>query len=316
MAGQYQLLPPLPTLFCYLCAFRPIADRIHFPMSRFFLTVLILTSLAVTFLRCGNGNSPAKADDKPLAKVYNKSLYSSELEGVVPEGTPPADSALIVSAYVQRWLRDQLLMYEAERNIPKDLNIDNLVRDYRASLVRFNFEQQIIAEKLDSTVSEAELQAYYQNNKDQFQLESTILKCLVIKLPGSAPQSEMNKLWNSRKDADEQRLDAFAQQWAALALMDREKWYRLDDVAALLPKGTLNSDNIDSRREGTVSDGDFRYYYRVLEVVRGKEPAPFDYVRDQIANVILHKRKQELLERWKEDLYQKELQRENIKIMQ
>ncbi|HNL38704.1 MAG TPA: hypothetical protein PKH43_06215 [Saprospiraceae bacterium] len=126
----------------------------------------------------------------------------------------------------------------------------------------------------------------------------------------------MNKLWNSRKDADEQRLDAFAQQWAALALMNREKWYRLDDVAALLPKGTLNSDNIDSRREGTVSDGDFRYYYRVLEVVRGKEPAPFDYVRDQIANVILHKRKQELLERWKEDLYQKELQRENIKIMQ
>ncbi len=87
-------------------------------------------------------------------------------------------------------------------------------------------------------------------------------------------------------------------------------------MAALLPKGTLNSDNIDSRREGTVSDGDFRYYYRVLEVVRGKEPAPFDYVRDQIANVILHKRKQELLERWKEDLYQKELQRENIKIMQ
>ncbi|HNM26364.1 MAG TPA: hypothetical protein PKL15_13075, partial [Saprospiraceae bacterium] len=149
-------------------------------MSRFFLTVLTLTGLALALLHCGNGDAPAKADDKPLAKVYNKSLYSSELEGVVPEGTPPADSALIVSAYIQRWLRDQLLMYEAERNIPKDLNIDNLVRDYRASLVRFNFEQQIIAEKLDSTVSEAELQAYYENNKDQFQLESTILKCLVI----------------------------------------------------------------------------------------------------------------------------------------
>jgi hypothetical protein len=32
--------------------------------------------------------------------------------------------------------------------------------------------------------------------------------------------------------------------------------------------------------------------------------------------VILHKRKQELLERWKEDLYQKELRRENVKIIQ
>ena len=72
------------------------------------------------------------------------------------------------------------LMYEAERNIPKDLNIDELVRDYRASLVRFNFEEQLIAEKLDSSVSEAETKAFYENNKDQFQLESTILKCKPI----------------------------------------------------------------------------------------------------------------------------------------
>ncbi len=285
-------------------------------MSRLIYAIFLLAGFLLTQSRCGNNADAAKEGDKVLARVYDRSLYSSELEGVVPPGTPQADSMLIVSAYVQRWLRDQLLMYEAERNIPKDLNIDKLVRDYRASLVRFNFEQQIIVEKLDSTLNDAELQAYYENNKDQFQLESTILKCLVIKLPSSASQSDMNKLWNSRKPADEERLAAFANQWASLALLDREKWYRLDDVAALLPKGTLNTDNIDSRREGTVSEGDYKYYYRVLEVVRGKEPAPFDYVRDQIANVILHKRKQELLERWKEDLYQKELQRENIKIMQ
>ncbi|MBL7802218.1 MAG: hypothetical protein JNL02_00665 [Saprospiraceae bacterium] len=285
-------------------------------MSRLIYAIFLLAGFLLMQSRCGNNADAAKEGDKVLARVYDRSLYSSELEGVVPPGTPQADSMLIVSAYVQRWLRDQLLMYEAERNIPKDLNIDKLVRDYRASLVRFNFEQQIIVEKLDSTLNDAELQAYYENNKDQFQLESTILKCVVIKLPSSASQSDMNKLWNSRKPADEERLAAFANQWASLALLDREKWYRLDDVAALLPKGTLNTDNIDSRREGTVSEGDYKYYYRVLEVVRGKEPAPFDYVRDQIANVILHKRKQELLERWKEDLYQKELQRENIKIMQ
>lgn len=276
----------------------------------------ILLFCALALWHCGDTDNPPKEGDKLLAKVYNKSLYLSQLEDIVPEGTAANDSVLMVTAYVQRWVRDQLLMYEAERNIPKDLNIDKLVRDYRASLVRFNFEQQIVAEQLDSTVSDAELKAFYENNKDQFQLESTILKFQLLKLPPNAPLNELNKIWYSRSASDEAKLRNYAKQWAALALLDTEKWYKLDEVAALLPKGTLSSDNVGSRREGTLSDGDFRYYYRVLESVKGKETAPFEYVREQASKVILHKRKQQLLEKWKEDLYQKELRRENIQIVQ
>jgi hypothetical protein len=247
-----------------------------------------------------------------LAKVYNKSLYRSEIEGVVPPGTSPEDSLLLVRAYIQRWVREQLLMYEAERNIPKDLNIDKLVRDYRASLVRFNFEEQIVAEQMDSTVTESELRAFYESNKDQFQLESTILKCQVIVIPYKAPQQEFNRLWYSKNPADEHRLRVLSKQWAKEALLDTERWHRLEEVSALLPRGTISSENVAPRREGTLSDGDFRYYYRVLDVVRGKETAPLEYVRDQATALILHRRKQELIERWKEDLYQQELRRRNI----
>lgn len=276
---------------------------------------LLLFIVSLLLWHC-TASPSAKADDRLLAQVYNKNLYASELNEVVPEGTSPTDSSLLVSAFVQRWVRDQLLMYEAERNIPKDLNIDELVRDYRASLVRFNFEEQIIAEKLDSTVSESEVRSFYEKNKDQFQLESTILKCLLLKLPPKAPQTEVNKLWYSRSPADEPKLAAYAKQWAAMAMLNREKWYKLEDIAALLPKGTLTSENVSSRREGTLSDGDYRYYYRVIEAVQGKTTAPFDYVREQASKIILHKRKQELLDSWKESLYQKELRRENIKINQ
>jgi hypothetical protein len=291
-------------------------------MDKLFLPALLKTLAGILLLfcctclwQCGKKGG-TKKEDKLLARVYDRNLYFSELDGVVPAGTIPADSALLVSAYVQRWLREQLMMYEAERNISKDLDIDALVRSYRASLVRFDFEEKLIAEKLDSTVSEDELRAYYETNKDEFQLESTILKFRLIKLSLQAPQNEINKLWNSRNPADEVKLSAFARQWATLALLDPEKWYTLQEVAPLLPKGTLTSENAASRRDGTLSDGDFRYYYRVMEAVQGKTTAPFDYAKDQAQKIILHKRKQELLERWKEDLYQKEMRRENIKIVQ
>jgi hypothetical protein len=277
---------------------------------------MILRLLAILGLAGCAGSGDAEKGDILLAKVYDKSLYRSQLEGIVPEGTGQQDSALVVKAYTERWIRETLLMYEAERNLPKDLDIDQLVRDYRASLVRFKFEEQMIAEKLDTVVTEAETRRFYESNKDQFQLESTILKCLVIKLPGRAPQTELNKLWNSRNPADEAALETYAGKWASEALLNRKKWYKLETIAALLPEGTLTSENIASRREGTLNDGGYRYYYRVLETVQGKTTAPFDYVREQASKVILHQRKQQLLEKWKQELYEKEVRRENVKIIQ
>ena len=275
--------------------------------------LLLFSALALFWGACGG--KTAGNNDREIAKVYDKSLFASETEGIVPPGTNAPDSALLINAFIQRWISDQLLMYEAERNIPKDANVDKLVRDYRASLVRFNYEEQLIAQKLDSSVNEQEVRRFYEENKDEFQLQSTILKCILVKMPSSGPTTEMTKLWNSRSDNDKAKLVELAKARATLTLLDRDKWYRLDEVAAILPQGTLTADNIGSRREGTLSEGDFKYYYRVLETVRGKETAPFDYVKEQASKVILHKRKQDLLENWKKEVYDNELRRGNIKVM-
>ncbi len=295
-------IPKYPDL---LSIFAPL----FFSLMRLSLSFIVI---ALVLGACGDkdtGNT-----DREIAKVYDKSLLASETAGVVPPGTNPQDSALLVNAFIQRWISDQLLMYEAERNIPKDANIDKLVRDYRASLVRFNYEEQLIGQKLDSTVNETEVRQFYEAHKDEFQLQSTILKCLLVKMPVNGPTSEMTKLWNSRSDSDAAKMMELAKNKATLALLDRNKWYRLDEVAAILPQGTLTADNIGSRREGTLSEGDYKYYYRVLETVRGKETAPFDYVQEQASKVILHKRKQDLLENWKKEVYENELRRGNIKV--
>ncbi len=273
--------------------------------------VFLLFFSAIFLFGCGNGSEPGHDDDALLASAYNKKLWLSEAKWLLPEGTTPEDSVLILQSFVQRWLNDQLLMYEAERNIPKDSKIDELVRDYRASLIRHNFEEQIIGERLDSTVNDAELRKFYEVNKEQFELESTILKCQILKVPTNAPLAELNKIWNAK---DREKLTVYAEKWATASLLDPQKWYHLEEIAAILPKGTLTSDNIGSQREGTKSDDNYRYYYRILEAVQGKETAPFEFARDQATALILHQRKQQVLEKWKDELFKKAQRQDNLKI--
>jgi hypothetical protein len=102
-----------------------------------------------------------------LARVYNKSLYIKDLEGMFPPGTSAYDSSLITNAYTQRWVREAVLLYEAENNLPKDLNIDRLVRDYRSSLVRNNYEQVLLEQLMETEISTSELANFYDKNKIQ-----------------------------------------------------------------------------------------------------------------------------------------------------
>ena len=108
----------------------------------------------ISFGSCQPVDQQQDINDRLLAQVYNKSLFQSELEGMFPPDSSPEDSALIVNSYIERWVRESLLMHEAERNIPKDLNIAVLVRDYRASLIRHNYDKLLVELQLDSTITD------------------------------------------------------------------------------------------------------------------------------------------------------------------
>jgi len=251
-------------------------------------------------------------NDVELAKVFSKKLFLSELEGMVPDGATPEDSTKIINAEVERWTRETLLMQEAEKNIPADLNIDGLVRDYRMSLIRHNYEQFLVETQLDSVISEQEIAAYYEKNKEQYQLQSSILRCLLIKVPKSAPNmDQLRASWvRSGNEEDFNKLKDYAAQNAEFYMLDMEAWYQQSDLRAQLPKGS----NFNPTQDLNQTDENFFYFFKVLEKKASKELAPLDYIQEQIKKVILHKRKMVLLDQRKEELYDRETSKNNVKI--
>ena len=272
--------------------------------------------LPLIFLAACSLTQEAEQDHRVLlAEAYNQKLYLSELDGMIPEGASSADSVTIISAYTERWLRNSLLMQEAERQIPKDLNIDKLVRDYRSSLIRYSYEQQLVEQKLDSLISKRELNEFYEKNQDQYQLESPILRCNFIKVPQSAPQlKKLRTLWQSDSIPDRDTLMAYCNQHAEEFFLSDSIWYKIEDIAARLPKGKITANNINKTQELTLSENDFLYLLRVKEIINRKEIAPLAYIEDQASKVILHRRKIKLLEEHREELYEKEVVQNNVKV--
>jgi hypothetical protein len=260
---------------------------------------------------------PAGGDEdvRLLARVHNKSLYLSDLEGMIPEGSSSEDSSLIIRAFTERWVRDAVMLHEAERNVPKDLNIDKLVRDYRASLVQHTYEKVLVDQLLDSTVTQAELDAFYEINKEEYYLNHHVLRFRFVKIP-LVPSNlqQFEKWWVGDSQEDLLELRNYCASYAVHSVLDDNLWMRASEVAHLFPEGIISETQLLYQGSLKRQDETFRYYFRKLDARPEGEIAPQSYVADQIRKVILHKRKMSLLYETKENMYERALRLNEVKI--
>ncbi|MCB0667559.1 MAG: peptidyl-prolyl cis-trans isomerase [Saprospiraceae bacterium] len=260
----------------------------------------------------------APGDEDPMmAQVFDKKLFASEVNSVVPETMDSTDRILARNAYVDRWIKENVMLHEAEKNIPADLQIDKLVKDYQASLIMLQYEKSVVESLLDTVISDAELEAYYDANKSQYQLESTIVRCHLIKFPRSLDDKTLKKIdssWKGNKDSDFRDLVSLSTTFAETYYLSDSIWYKLDVISQEMPKGSISLNAIRNNKVFQLTNDDYYYFLKILDVKDKTEIAPLAFIQEQASRVILHKRKIALLEKLREDLYQRAVSRNNIKI--
>ena len=109
-----------------------------------------------------------------LAQVFDYKLYFDDVKDLMQSYSNAEDSIQQVRSLTEHWVRDRLLLVEAEKSFPKDADMNKLLEDYRQSLLLHFFEQQVIEERLDTVITENDLVQYYEANKEQHRLESGI----------------------------------------------------------------------------------------------------------------------------------------------
>lgn len=266
--------------------------------------------LVFSILIIASCSSTGQHDDSdPIVKVGDKTLYSSIIQQLVTEGTSKEDSAAIVNGYVENWVRDNLIIQEAEKNIPPDFNLNQLVNEYRSSLLMYHYENQLIKTQLDTIVTDLQKQDFYDEYGAQFVLSHKIVRAIIIKSNDSRNSfSTWSK--NQQSKNPNQILESARSKKFKIELSG-QSWIPLEDLDMYIP--ALDLKKCKSGYSQTFTLGNGNIFIKIEGMYNENEIPPLDYIEEKIEQVMLNKRKTELLKSIRENLYNKHIKDRNIK---
>ena len=175
---------------------------------------LIIIMLVVISAGCSNNNIVKRI---PVAEVGKTILYYDEIPEPIIRELNNTDSAAIVQNYINKWAKRRLLLQKAEENLSPELKneISRQLEDTRTNLVIYQYQREMMLQKMDTILSESELENYYTANEKSFMLNSNIVKALFIKLPSETPDlNRIKTLAQSNQQGDLQQLEGLCYQFA------------------------------------------------------------------------------------------------------
>ena len=80
---------------------------------RFLVFIFVITISSCSLIEKDN-------EEQIVARVEDKQLLLSDLDNLVPEGIAKEDSLLIVTNFIQNWVKENLILQKAELNLKQN----------------------------------------------------------------------------------------------------------------------------------------------------------------------------------------------------
>jgi hypothetical protein len=275
--------------------------------------------LLFAWLVAGQGCTLIKSDnhEEPVARVLDQYLYPSDLAGAIPAGTSSKDSMILAKRYVDTWVKDQLMLNRAEQALPEEQkDFEKQIAEYRRSLLIFSYRQKLLQQKLDTVITADEIQAYYEENINNFLLGQDVIKGTFIKVPLSAPRMDELRSWSrSNGEDDLDRMEKYCISYAEKYSDFNNTWVYFSSIKPQLPM-TISQPSryLSYNKNIETTDSLFRYFLHISDHLPEGEAAPIEMVWDDISSIILNKRKIEFFQDLEQRVYNDGVTRNQFEI--
>jgi hypothetical protein len=269
------------------------------PMHRSALLLIVLVLFSCK-------NNIRQPEEKPVARVLDNTLLVSDMKEIFPEGVSAEDSIQIAKKFIEKWVRQQLLLNKAEINLSEDeKNVKKQIENYRSSLLIYKYEQSLLKQKLDTNISDQEIEAYYKQNLSNFLLSRNIVKSVFIKVRRTAPDIYKLRQWYRSDDPESvKNLEAYCFQYADTYDFFNDDWIDFSKLTEMMPVQIGNPEYfLRYRQTIEASDTTYQYFVRIHKYAFTGDPSPLELVRGDIEKIILNKRKIMLLNELETSIY-------------
>ena len=255
---------------------------------------------------CGFSPSDESSDTLGAARVFGNVLPLKEVCDRIPNNAETEDSIRIAQRYIDQWIREQVLVHQAETHLPLDLQtFESEMRTYRNALLLHHYKERYVMQRMNLEVPEEDAFAYYQSHKELFVLTDYAVRATFIHLPRE-PDSDNEFVETAMMGADSTAFFSL-QQWCvengAVHSLDPETWWYLEDLIQEVPIELYRTEKQLANRKLIQFEAEGRtYFIRFLEHALIDNAAPFEVVQDRVSELILHGQKQELLLELEEEL--------------
>jgi hypothetical protein len=249
-----------------------------------------------------------KPEQKPesIARVGKSYLYKSDIATLVPTGTSKEDSVLLVRDFINRWASQKLLIEAAERNLSdkKKGEYNALIKQYKIDLYTKAYIEEVVKNTVDTLVTQEELKKYYDENKENFKTNGTLVRLRFVNLAKDNPRfaTIRSKFFDYNKK-DKKFWDTYALQFKSFALNDTV-WVDMSQVYVKLP--VINPDNRDELirpgKKAEIQSNEDVYLIKITNVIDKNQISPFEYIKPTLKEVILNKRKLELIKKFEKEI--------------
>ena len=255
--------------------------------SLFIFTALLFTS-------CSNISDNNSND--LIARAGENFLYQNQL----PSFSSEQDSILRYLNYIETWAKEKILYDLSLTNLSqsKKNDLDLLVEKYKVDLYINSYKDLIVNSRIDSIVTDEEIESFYNRNIDNFKLNENLLKYRYLKVPSDNINiSRIRRYIQRLNESDRDFLDSLNFQFADLKINDTVWFTEREVISSIEFINQKNKSNyMRINRLYELEDDQYTNYFIVKDLLKSGNIPPLSYLYDRIKSNIINQRKLNLIQ--------------------